>query len=194
MNFLAHLFLSGKDQDTIIGNFIGDSVNGSDFNNYPVSIKNGILLHRKIDYFTDNHPAVYKSKIRLRPKYRKYAPVIVDVFYDYFLAENWEKYHDEPLNTYTQRIYSILTNQKQIFPKKSVKMLPYMIAGNWLYNYKEIKGIEWALKGMSRRTIFNSNMETAHIELKRDKKQYQKEFNEFFPELINYVKEQGIEL
>ena len=194
MNFLAHLFLSGKDQDTIIGNFIGDSVKGSDFNNYPVSIKNGILLHRKIDYFTDNHPTVYKSKIRLRPKYRKYAPVIVDVFYDYFLAANWGKYHDEPLNTYTQRIYSILTNQKQIFPEKAVKMLPYMIAGNWLYNYKEIKGIEWALKGMSRRTIFNSNMETAHIELKRDKKQYQKEFNEFFPELINYVKEQGIEL
>jgi len=194
MNFLAHLFLSGKDQDTIIGNFIGDSVKGSDFNNYPDSIKNGILLHRKIDYFTDNHPTVHKSKIRLRPKYRKFAPVIVDIFYDHFLASNWSEYHYETLNIYTQRIYSILTNQKQIFPNKAGKMLPYMIAGNWLYNYKDIKGIEWALKGMSRRTIFNSNMETAHIELEREKKEYQKEFNDFFPELVNYVKEQGVEL
>ena len=86
MNYLAHLYLSGNDDELKLGNFIGDSVRGSDLSMYPPRVQDGIILHRGIDRYTDSHHVVMKSKLRLRPKYHKYAPVIVDMFYDHFLG------------------------------------------------------------------------------------------------------------
>ena len=151
-------------------------------------------MHRKIDSFTDNHPTVLKSKERLRTKFHKYSPVITDVFYDHFLASNWENYSTESLDIYTQRMYKTLLENIEIFPDKTAKMLPFMIAGDWLFNYKFLYGIEWALKGMARRTKFNSNMEIAHLELKKNKNKYELEFTDFFPDLISYVKSNGVQL
>src|SRR5690349_12341831 len=98
MNFLAHIFLSGDDPEIMVGNFIGDFVKGRNLDDrFSSGIVKGIELHRAIDEYTDSHPVVAQSKNRLRPKYRHYAPVIVDVFYDHFLAKNWKNYHPTSL-------------------------------------------------------------------------------------------------
>ena len=98
MNFLAHLYLSADDPEIQLGNFIGDFVRGRDLSTrFSVGIVTGILLHREIDEFTDRHEVVKRSKDRLRPKYRHYAPVIIDMFYDHHLAVNWNAYHHQPL-------------------------------------------------------------------------------------------------
>ena len=92
MNFLAHIYLSGDDPNIQLGNFIGDFVKGRNLvEQFGHEIAKGIELHRAIDEFTDKHPIVKLSKVRLREKYRHYAPVIVDIFYDHYLAKNWEK-------------------------------------------------------------------------------------------------------
>src|ERR1700741_2833759 len=102
MNFLAHIYLSGNDEDVIMGNFMGDFVTGRHYEGLNAGMIKGVELHRKIDEFTDTHPVVQQSKERLYKNYHKYAPVIVDIFYDHFLAANWSKYSNIELEKFTQ--------------------------------------------------------------------------------------------
>src|SRR5882757_7102043 len=108
MNFLAHLYLSGNNEEILMGNFIGDHVKGNQLNSYPAKMRQGILLHRYIDTFTDSHFIMMQSKDRIRAYYRKYTPVITDVYYDHFLAANWKNYSDESLEEFAARIYRLL--------------------------------------------------------------------------------------
>ncbi len=188
MNFLAHIYLSGNNKETTIGNFIGDFVKGKQTENYTDPIKNGILLHRHIDQFTDSHPVVLESKKRLRPTYRHYSPVITDVFYDHFLAVNWNSFSNEDLEEFTLDFYSFANQYKDIFPERAQRMFYYMEKDNWLFNYRLKEGIGRALTGMSRRTAYDSKMDQAQEDLEKDYDKYQEEFNEFFPDLISSCK------
>ena len=191
MNFLAHLYLSGTSEGLIIGNFIGDSVKGRDLNRYAKKVQEGIILHRKIDFFTDHHPIAERSKKRIRKEFRKYAPVIIDVFYDHFLATNWDIYSKEALNNYVKNTYQLLEQNSASFPERAQYMLPFMITQNWIENYKTIEGIKKALTGLASRTRFKSNMELAHNSLEKEYKELDKDFKLFFPELIDYVESLG---
>lgn len=186
MNFLAHLYLSGNDENIMIGNFIADHVKGNHFSNYNDQIIKGIKLHRLIDAFTDSHPVVNESKKRLRPYFHKYSSVIADVFYDHFLAKNWNKYHSESLEKYAENVYSLLKRKEEILPAKTQNMLTYMIQHNWLKSYSTLEGINNALTGMSRRAKFDSKMDEATAFLRKDYARYEKEFELFFPELKKY--------
>ncbi|MBT1699941.1 DUF479 domain-containing protein [Fulvivirgaceae bacterium PWU4] len=189
MNFLAHLYLSGENPKLMVGNFIGDFVKGRNaLEKFEPEIVRGIQLHRSIDAFTDTHPVVAASKNRLRPKYRHYAGVIVDVFYDHFLASNWNLYHTEPLPSYANRAYHLVESFESILPEEVKYMLPYMVSGNWLVNYAKLEGIHRALSGMARRTSFNSKMEEAVHDLKANFDDFKKEFDTFFPELSAFCK------
>jgi acyl carrier protein phosphodiesterase len=187
MNFLAHIFLSGDKPKIMIGNFIGDFVKGRNLSErFEAEIARGIELHRSIDEFTDSHPIVAQSKERLRPKYRHYAPVIVDVFYDHFLARNWNNYHPVPLPDFAEHTYHILNEHHESLPEKVRQMLPYMEKGNWLVNYGRIEGIQRALTGMSRRTRFDSKMDESMNDLLQFYEEFKREFELFFPELKAY--------
>ncbi len=187
MNFLAHLYLSGDNHKIMVGNFIGDFVKGRNpVGDFDSEIRKGIELHRAIDAFTDSHPVVLKSKIRLRGKYRHYAPVIVDVFYDHFLATQWVHYSNVTLATYAAHSYDTLKSFDAILPLAVKNMLPYMINGNWLVNYGTIEGIHRALAGMSKQSKFNPKMDEAIEELQSGYMGFQSEFETFFPELRKY--------
>src|SRR6185312_17177742 len=97
MNFLAHLYLAGEDNELILGNFIADAVKGHAFDKYPAQVAKGILMHRSIDYFSDTHPVYLQTVHRLAPTYHKFSGVITDMFYDHFLASSWSDYSDIPL-------------------------------------------------------------------------------------------------
>lgn len=189
MNFLAHLYLSGEDVELKIGNFIGDFVKGKDLPQYSKGVQNGIFLHRAIDDFTDHHAIVQKSKDRLRPKYRHYAGVIVDIFYDHYLAIHWKKFADTSLEDYVNATYAMLQERKTDLPPNAQYMLPYMIEHNWLYNYQYFSGIERVMQGMSRRSRFNSKMDESVAELKAFHADFEEEFLAFFPDLQQHCKE-----
>lgn len=188
MNFLSHLYLAGDSEGLIIGNYIADAVKGSAFDLFPPEIKKGIVLHRKIDSFTDSHPIVTQSKQRLREKYKKYSSVIVDIYYDHFLATNWGLYSEVDLNQFTQNIYKIINSNISILPEKSAHFTKYMLQYNILFAYSKLEGIEQVLYGMSRRAAFTSNMEYAIHDLKEYYSLFENEFKLFFPELQEYVK------
>jgi acyl carrier protein phosphodiesterase len=187
MNFLAHLYLSGSDPLIKLGNFIGDFVKGRDLSDrYHPSICRGIELHRSIDEFTDQHSIVRQSKMRLRPKYRHYAPVIVDVYYDHFLAANWKAYHLQSLPDFAKECYHLIRQQAPILPEQVNKMMPYMMEGNWLVNYATLDGIQQALSGMARRSKYDSKMDEATVDLRDSYAEFKEEFEDFFPLLKNY--------
>lgn len=180
MNFLSHLHLSGDSEGIIMGNFIADSVKGSAYNKYSPEIQQGILLHRKIDSFTDTHAIVEQSKQRLRSKYHKYASVIVDIYYDHYLANNFHLYSDIALNDFTTKIYSIVLKHHHIMPEKSVRFTEYMLKHNILFAYSTLAGIEKVLKGMAYRSKFESNMEHAINDLQEHYLLFEEEFKLFF--------------
>jgi len=187
MNFLAHIYLSKDYPLEMIGNFMGDGVRGRDLSHLNPEVARGVQLHRFIDEFTDTHPVVEQSKIRLRPRFRKYAPVIVDVFYDHFLADNWDRYHDTELEYFVDKTYDHLRQNEHVLPPSTQRMLPYMIQHNWLYNYRKIQGIDRALSGLSRRASFESKMEYSSEALEAHYDAFQNEFDAFFPELVDGV-------
>lgn len=184
MNFLAHLSLSGDNPRLMVGNFIGDFVKGrKPLEAFDADIVRGIGLHRAIDSFTDTHAVVLQSKRRLQPVYRHYAGVIVDVFYDHYLARDWRVYNEGKLADFARDCYTTLESYYPILPARVQEMLPYMKGGNWLVHYAEIEGINQSLKGMSRRTKYASGMEHAVGALQTHYAEFGLEFAAFYPEL-----------
>jgi acyl carrier protein phosphodiesterase len=188
MNFLAHLYLSGNNESLMIGNFVADSVKGSAYEKFTAGIKKGILLHRAIDFYSDNHPVFLKSVERLRPNYKKYAGVIVDIYYDHYLAKNWKDYCDKPLEQYVSEVHALMLKNILLMPEKSVMFLNYAIQTNRLVSYATLKGIGEVLEGMSQRTTFKSNMELAVNDLQKNYTEFEKEFKMFFPEVKEFVR------
>lgn len=190
MNFLAHISLSGENPKVMVGNFIGDFVKGRNLlEQFEPEIARGIALHRAIDEFTDSHPIVAVSKNRLRPTYRHYSAVIVDMFYDHLLAKNWEQYYTDFLPDFAERSYHTLEKFHHILPEGVKFMLPYMTKGNWLVNYARMEGIERALTGMARRSKHESKMELAVEDLKNNYEDFTKEFSAFYPALQEFSKQ-----
>lgn len=183
MNYLAHAFLSGNDRDVLVGNFLADAAKGQT-QHYTPGIRRGIKLHRIIDHFTDQHPIAQISRVRLQPKYHKYAGVIVDMFYDHFLARSWGEYSSITLEAFAVYTYEEVLKSFAILPIKLQRMLPYMIAYNWLVSYSDTEKLRRFFTGLSKRTKFYSGMEHCVDDLEKDYLLYQKEFVLFFPDLV----------
>ena len=186
MNHLAHLYLSQRNIDLMVGNFIADHIKNTKLSVFSEGVQHGILMHRAIDHFTDTHALVRKSKERLFPKYSHYAAVLVDMFYDHILAKNWETYSPLPLEKFAQSAYMVLKTKAEEMPNRSVMILDYMSRQDWLTSYGSIDGMSKALAGIARRAKFNSKMEEAAVDLQRDGRLYEEEFTPFFKELFEF--------
>ncbi len=189
MNFLAHIYLSFGDDEITIGNFIADSIRGNKYKHLPDRIQKGILLHREIDTYTDTHPIPRVSSKRLHQNYSHYSRVIVDIFYDHFLAKNWKQYSDTPLEIFVDKFYDLLEDNYTILPDGTKRMIPYMISDNWLLNYAKMEGISRVLNGMNRRTNNKSKMNFAILDLEKNYEAFEVEFTDFFNELVVFSKQ-----
>lgn len=194
MNFLAHIYLSGDDDDVTIGNFIADGIKGKRYLNYPPGISKGIVLHRAIDTFTDAHSTVHQSTARLHKNYGHYSGVIVDILYDHFLAKNWSQYHSQPLADYVEDFYTLLRENFTSLPARIQRMMPYMMADNWLLNYATVDGIAKILVQMNVRTKGVVKMDQAVQELIEYYDEFEAEFTSFFEELMMFCKQKLQEL
>jgi len=194
MNFLAHIYLSNDNELLTIGNFAADGVRGKDYTHFPVAMQAGIKLHREIDTFTDAHPVVKKSTKRLHKAYGHYSSVIVDIFYDHFLAKNWNHYSNTPLAEYIDAFYSSLNTHLDFLPARFKTFTPTMIKDNWLLSYATIDGIQLVLNGMNKRTKGRSKMNEATKELKEHYKVFEDDFTLFFKELIDYSTKKRLEI
>jgi len=189
MNFLAHIYLSGDNDLIKIGNFIADGIRGHDYEQFPIDVQKGILIHRAIDTFTDAHPVFRQSKHRLHEAYGHYSGVIMDIFYDHFLAKNWKVYSDEKLEDYAERFYQSLRDNYDWLNPKTQAMMPSMIGRNWLASYATVEGIGMILFQMDHRTKNRVSMQNAVKELEQYYTEFESEFTSFFEELRTHVQQ-----
>jgi len=183
MNFLAHIYLSGEDEEVQFGNFIGDWIKGNKYENYPEKIKKGIILHRKIDTFTDSNKISLDSSKRMRAVYGKYAGVVVDILYDHFLASNWEKYSNISLKQYSKNFNKVVRKHYKFLPKRAKSFAPLFLLNNRLVCYANLECFEDVLVKMSIYTSLPDKTKEAIIHIKQNYSEYASEFEAFFKEI-----------
>lgn len=192
MNILAHGYLSGRNTELIIGNFIGDFVKGDPANPRhgltPGEVA-GVRLHRAIDTFTDAHPNVAAVRDLLHPRCHKYAGAAVDIFFDHFLAIQFPELGGEPLADFVSYFYQTLQDNVLHLPPPAIRMADYMIRHDWLTNYQFLEGIDRSLKGVSRRTIYPSGLDTAIEDLERFYDQIASHFAYFWAGLVEHIQQ-----
>ena len=194
MNFLAHIFLSGDNDYLKIGNFMADGIHGKNFDAFPAEVQKGIRLHREIDSFTDFHPIFRQSKHRLHERYGHYSGVIIDIFYDHFLAKNFANYSSEPLELFATNFYELLESNFAMLTPRFQMMFPVLKEENWLVLYATIPGIGQILYNMDRRTRLTSKMQFSVEELTLFYGEFETEFTLFFAEMQAFVKGKMIEM
>jgi acyl carrier protein phosphodiesterase len=187
MNYLGHFYLSGNEPDVIFGNFIGDVIKGSKWKAYPETIQKGILLHRFIDDFTDNHEATKAAKGRIRKHFAITSSIVVDMYFDHFLSLNWQQYHDQTLAEFSFEIFEKLSYFEHEMPSYTGILYQKMRDQKWLSSYKTIDGISFALDRMGKRVSFKNNWNEAKTVLKDNYSLLENDFHNFFPEIIQQV-------
>ncbi len=188
MNHLAHLFLAGSGTESLIGNLAGDFVKGPLGDRFPPAIAAGIMQHRRIDAFTDEHPAVSAFRRVLIPDHGHYARVIADVFFDHFLASRFEDYGGEPLEWFLARTFAALDPHERSLPGLLRVVYPRMRDEGWLLSYRHVEGIRRALSGISRRLSRPHRLETSTRHLVDSRAELERRFEQFFPDVVAYAR------
>lgn len=188
MNYLAHLFLAEGTPASLIGNLLGDFVKGGAVHLYSEEIRKGIDLHRKVDSYTDSHAIVRSSKSLVCSQRRRFAGVLVDMFYDHFLAKNWLEYSEVPLPDFARGVYQVLQDSRDILPESLNQIVPTIIARDLLCSYREIGGIDTAINRMSARIKRANNLAGGVEDLTANYQQFESDFRAFFPLLIIYAR------
>ena len=186
MNYLAHLHLGGQEPDALLGSLYGDFVKGPLRGQWPAGVEAGIRLHRRIDAFTDSHAQVLAAKARFAQDRRRYAGILVDLFFDHCLATHWPQFSDEPLAQFTRRVYRVLAAEAEL-PGKLGLIAPRMAAQDWLGSYREFGVLEQVLHGMSRRLSRPEGLLGAMAELERLYRPLSADFHAFYPQLQRFA-------
>jgi acyl carrier protein phosphodiesterase len=187
MNYLAHLHLGGQRPGQLLGSLYGDFVKGRLQGQFEPEIEAAIQLHRSIDVFTDRHPLVDVALSRFSLTRRRYAGIVLDVFFDHCLARDWALYADRPLALFTSDVYRALSSERQL-PERLAKIAPHMVANDWLGSYQQFEVLEQVLRGISRRLTRPEELAAAMQELRRLYEPLSEDFRLFYPQLQDFAR------
>lgn len=188
MNFLAHLYLSPADDDALLGSLMGDFVKGPLSAHPADAVRRGMALHRRVDTYTDAHPIVRDSRNRISAERRRYAGIMIDMFYDHFLARDWARYHEQPLAEFAQRVYAMLLRNRERLPERLARIAPYMATQDWLSSYRAIESIHVALERMGTRLTRGNALRGAAGELVLHYDALEADFRTFFPHVTAFAR------
>jgi acyl carrier protein phosphodiesterase len=191
MNWLAHIFLSEPNVESRLGNLLGDLVKGKDLDRLDLNLRRGVARHYAIDRFTDSHAVVKTSKQRIDKEYSKFAGILIDVFYDHFLAKNWSLYSDTILSDFTAEVYYSFQNYPGEIPPLAKEAIDFIIDGDWLSSYQYFSGIENVLMRLDDRIKARMGDKIKLVDamtiLEKEYTNLETDFNLFFPELQQHV-------
>jgi acyl carrier protein phosphodiesterase len=191
LNWLAHVYLSEPSIEFRLGNLLADLVRGEELHHMPAEFVRGAQRHKAIDAFTDAHPVVRQSRSRISPRYRRFSGVLIDIFYDYFLAKRWLDYSSEPLSTFTATFYAEVKQRALSLPYPAQATLDRIVGHDLLGQYCDIKGVEHSLRRVStylaKRWQRDYQLEASVQELIVHEGDFADDFARFFPELRRHV-------
>ena len=189
MNHLAHFLLSASEEDLLIGSFLGDFIKGRLVGEYPHSIERGMRLHRAIDAFTDHHETVLRSCRRPAPEFRRVAPIMVDIIYDYFLANHWRAYHPESMSSFSTTIFSTVLNTRITLPTAAFRLINLMEEHRSLAGYDQVIFVERAFNHLSKRLSRSNPLARGISEFHDHYSGFEEDFIEFYPILNSFVEQ-----
>lgn len=195
MNYLAHIYLARHSDAAMVGAMLGDFVKANDVDNYATEIAREITLHRLVDSYTDSHPAVVAARELFGPGRRRYAGIVLDVFYDHLLSRDWANYSAQPREALIARFYRALAAHEPVLPARLREMLPYLVQQDWLGGYASFEGVAQTVARVSRRLSRNGHLLREGIEdlvLHRDA--IARGFDQFFPDLVAFATTRRAEL
>ncbi len=184
MNFLAHLLLSGPNPELALGNFLADMLHPNQYGQLPVTVMEGVRFHQEIDRFTDSHPQVIMSKGRVRDFGGKYAPVLIDVYYDLVISMNWSTYANISFSEFEDQIYSCLMAGMEYVPLPLQDRVQSMVRHQWLRTYITEDGIRDVFRRMARRASKPEVLINSVDRLIRIHPDLDYDFKLFFPDLV----------
>ena len=184
MNVLAHAWLADRAGESVVGHLLGDFVKGREPAGWSAELLHGIRQHRRIDAYTDDHPAVRRSVRRFRGPYRRWGGVLADMYYDHVLAAGWSEWSGVPLRDFADRVYGELEAMRPRLPERMQRFTDYMRASDLLVSYAELEGIDRALQGISRRIRRNNPLADGVTELEREGERLEADFRAFVPDLL----------
>lgn len=188
MNYLAHLFLADPTPESMLGNVLADFVRGKAHLTLPPAVQEGVVLHRRVDAFTDSHPVTHRSMARVRERWGWFSGILIDVFYDHFLAIDWDRYSRQPLREFIDNAYAVLLAHQPLMPPDMQAVVQRMVRDDRLTSYAHLEGIAQALARISR--LFRRrevNLEPAVEELQLHYEELRADFHDFFPQLIAFA-------
>lgn len=189
MNFLAHLYLSGKDDEVMAGNFLGDFCTSKQIERFTPKMQTGVELHREIDNYTDASPEFKKVLELLRPTQGKYSPVVADILFDHFLASESKYFSSAGLRIFSRNCEAKLGRYLDRFPAKAIRFFHYAKETNVWEAYADFEGLYRVFSGMHRRASFDNNMGNAVLDLRRHYYELKALFDSFFPGLEEHCRE-----
>jgi acyl carrier protein phosphodiesterase len=201
VNYLAHFYLaalapestarpanvSGGSPEALVGSLLGEFVKGDEYRNYPAPVADAIMMHRRIDAFTDAHEVPRRSRARLAAHHRHTKGILIDIFYDHFLAVCWADFADMPLEAFAQKAYASFRQVELSYPLRLTRTVYFMEIGDWLTGYRNPDGIAQALRGLSRRISRPTLLARGIDDLHRHHDDLQRDFLDFFPQLVNFA-------
>jgi len=190
MNFLAHALLSSSSEEAILGGMMGDFVKGPLAGRHDPAVSDALALHRRIDTYTDAHPVVVGSRGRISASRRRFAGILVDMFYDHFLARRWEDYSPVPLEEFTARIYRVLLARSDELPERLRRIAPHMAGNDWLGSYRHVEAVGEALDRMGNRFKRENYLLGSVAELLENYQALENDFRLFFPDVVRFARGQ----
>lgn len=182
MNYLVHLYLAGPDPELQLGGLMGDFVKGPLDDRYPPGIVAGLRLHRSIDSLAAASPYCRASRQRLHPRFGHTRAVLVDIFYDHFLAVHWDEFHSQPLTAFAADVYRLLAGKRALLPEGLARIAPRMAELDWLSSYRERASVDTALRRIATRLSRPTAMGEGVIELERCGEELLDDFRGFIAE------------
>lgn len=189
MNYLIHLFFSDPGEEALLGSLLGDFVKGNPADRFPSAVADGILFHRRIDSYSDSHLITRRSRKRISPARRRFAGVIVDVCYDHFLSRHWPQFNAVDLQSFVGRVYSVFDRNRAYLPERLLRVLPSMIAENWLGSYCRLEGVGDALDRIAGRLSRGAAFKGAVAEIEAHYDDLETDFWAFFTDLCAFCAE-----
>ncbi len=195
MNFLAHLHLAEPTPESVLGNLLGDFVKGYPWDDrFPRPVWKGIVEHRAVDAFTDSHPEWKKSRDLLPDHLKRFAGIVVDIYYDHFLHRHWELFsEDEAIDVFIERVHGQLREVLYLAEDEVAEIIDMMIRERWLESYRTLEGVDQTLKRVSRRSEILHPIFEAAKDLENDLEEMEGHFLAFYPGLIQHVAEMRTE-
>ena len=201
MNYLAHAFLAGPIAADRVGGVVGDFVKGL-LDPLPPglgpALADGVRLHRRIDSFADTHPAFRRSRGRVSAQRRRVAGIMVDLFYDHFLARHWAAVTSRwpahaaaagaSLTAFTAETYRLIETHPEPLPAAFVPVFARMAAHDWLASYDDAATVALALDRMAAHRLRQPNpLAGAGAELLEDYAGFEADFFDFLPDALAFA-------